>query len=56
MAQQASQSAVRVVMCSKGKVRDRDAYYVRTLAKMMECCVPVTIQCCFLECVQGMSS
>ena len=32
---------MHVVMWSKGKVRDRDAYYVRTIARMMECCVPV---------------
>ena len=34
---------MRVVMWSKGKVRDRDAYYVRTLARMMECCLSVII-------------
>ena len=28
-------------MWSKGKVRDRDAYNVRTLARMMECWLPV---------------
>ena len=46
--QKASQSSVCVVMWSIGELRDRDAYYIRTLARMMECCLPIIIQCCVL--------